>query len=253
LLNERKHIELEHVGVQGEEGESRVTGLTTTIGGSHRKIGIVGMSGSGKTTLLHLLSGFLPPTSGKIRVMNQPLHDFKEAWQRQLAYIPQTPYLFSGTLADNVRFYEPHLSDAEVDQALAQVNLTSLVQSLPHGLHERIGEGGRRLSGGQAHRVALARAIAGKRSVLLLDEPTAHLDIETELALKETMLTLFEHRFVLLATHRLHWMKDMDWILVMKDGRIVEAGTHEQLQARQQYYSQLLEAASHRMKEDHQS
>src|SRR5690606_21021230 len=140
------------------------------------------------------------------------------------AYIPQNPYIFSGTIAHNVRFYDPDLSDADVLAALEKVGLGSLVQSLPNGIHEPIGEGGRALSGGQAHRIALARALAGKRSVWLLDEPTAHLDIETELELKETMLELLAERFVLLATHRLHWMKQMDRILVMKNGQLVESG-----------------------------
>lgn len=238
-------IQLLNVEVDGEEGLPRLAGITASIGSHIHKIGIVGMSGSGKTTLLHLLGGFLSPSSGHIRVDGRPLTgDTRQKWQQQLTFIPQHPYLFSATIADNVRFYEPDASDEQVMQALADVGLGELIAALPHGIHERIGDGGRTLSGGQAQRVALARALVGNRSVLLLDEPTAHLDLETELELKETMLKVFVGRRVFLAAHRLHWMKAMDWIWVLKDGRLVEAGTHEQLMARHGVYQNMLEAAS---------
>ena len=119
--------------------------------------------------------------------------------------------------------------------------LGELLSELAGGIHEQIGEGGRQLSGGQAQRVALARALVGKRAVWLFDEPTSHLDIETEWELKQTMLPLFEDRRVIIATHRLHWMREMDWILVLDHGKLVEEGTHEQLSARKTsvYYSLL--------------
>lgn len=238
-------IQLADVMVDGEEGLPRLAGISAAIGSRIHKVGIVGMSGSGKTTLLHVLGGFLPPSSGQIRADGRPLTgETREKWQRQLAYIPQHPYLFSATIADNVRFYEPGASDGQVMRALADVGLGEFVAALPRGIHERIGDGGRPLSGGQAQRIALARALVGNRSVWLLDEPTAHLDVETELELKETMLNVFAGRRLFLATHRLHWMKAMDWIWVLKDGRLAEAGTHEQLAARQGEYRKLLEVAS---------
>jgi ATP-binding cassette subfamily C protein CydD len=243
--NDQIWIQLSNAEVDGEAGLPRLSGITASIGNNHHKIGIVGMSGAGKTTLLHLLGGFLPPASGQIWVDGRPLAgDTMQKWQQQLTFIPQHPYLFSATLADNVRFYEPDASDEQVMQALAAVGLGELAAALPSGIHERIGDGGRTLSGGQAQRVALARALVGNRSVWLLDEPTAHLDLETELELKETMLTVFAGRRVFLATHRLHWMKEMDWIWVLKDGRLAEAGTHEQLLARHGVYRGMLEAAS---------
>ena len=103
-----------------------------------------------------------------------------------------------------------------------------------------VGGGGRALSGGQEQRVALARALLGKRPVILLDEPTAHLDIETEYELKDTMLPLFADKLVFLATHRLHWMREMDYIIVMERGRVAETGTHEELMARQGAYYKMV-------------
>ncbi len=193
------------------------------------KIGIIGASGAGKSTLIDLLAGFLIPDAGTASW--HPTQGYGGAlhhtnWRTGAAYIPQHPYLFSGTLRDNIALYEPQATDEEVLEAMQRAGLGKLLQSLPQGLDEKIGEGGRMLSGGQEQRVALARALLGQRHVLLLDEPTAHLDIETEYELKQTMLPLFANKLVLLATHRLHWMTDMDWIIVMDQGQIVEQGTH---------------------------
>lgn len=239
-------IELDQVTMAGDDTSdvNRLGNLSLKLDPNVSKVGIVGASGAGKSSLLQLLSGFVEPSSGSIRINGQPLqHEFQQAWQRQIAYIPQHPHLFSATLADNVRFYEPQATDDEVIEALRIAGLEQLLHILPNGIHERIGEGGRSLSGGQASRVALARALVGGRSVLLLDEPTAHLDIETEWEVKEAMLPLFTDRRVFLATHRLHWMKEMDWVLVLQDGRLVEQGTHEQLIAIQGVYWSMLEAS----------
>lgn len=157
-----------------------------------------------------------------------------------MAYIPQHPFIFSSTLADNIRFYAPEASSSDVERAVSAAGLTELVRSLPHGLEETIGGGGRQLSGGQAQRVALARAFLSKRPVILLDEPTAHLDIETEYELKQTMLPLFEGKLVLLATHLLHWMPDMDLIVVLEHGRVAEVGTHKELISRKGAYYELI-------------
>lgn len=204
-------------------------------------IGIVGASGAGKTTLLSLLGGFAEPTSGELNVNEWALAgDNKAEWQRHIAYIPQHPYLFSASLADNIRFYEPEASNEQVEWAIDAVGLRELMDGLPNGLDEPIGEAGRTLSGGQAQRIALARALLSNRPVILLDEPTAHLDIETEWELKQTILSVFQHKRVFLATHRLHWMPDMDCVWMMNQGRLEEAGSHKQLVARKGGYYRLL-------------
>jgi ATP-binding cassette subfamily C protein CydD len=198
-----------------------------------QNVGIVGTSGAGKSTLVQLLAGFGTPSSGSIVVDGHPVVSLRRSdWLSQVTYIPQSPHLFHGSLRDNVAFYTPEASLEEVLQAIHVTGLDQTVAELPDGLDTIIGEGGRTLSGGQAQRVALARAFLDpKRRVLVFDEPSAHLDIETELALKERMLPLMEGRLVLFATHRLHWMRAMDLIVVMEDGRIVEVGTLDKLMA----------------------
>lgn len=223
-------LELRGVGLRHEsQGPDSLEDVSFRIPGKGR-IGIVGESGAGKSTLIDLLGGFAAPTAGEIRLNGVKLEEGnREAWRSGVTYMPQHPYLFSSTLQDNVRFYAPDASDADVLAAVEAAGLIDLVRTLPKGLHEMIGAGGRALSGGQAQRVALARALLGGRQVLLLDEPTAHLDIETEYELKETMLSLFRDRWVFLATHRLHWMRDMDFMIVLHRGRVAETGTHEEL------------------------
>lgn len=209
-----------------------------------QKIGVIGASGSGKSTLINILSGFLSPdvTATQLKVDEQSIPHFAQHdWQKQLLYIPQSPYIFQDTLANNVRFYTPEATDAQVMDTIQLVGLAPLVSELPEGIHTIIGESGRMLSGGQAQRVALARAFLDQeRRILLFDEPTAHLDIETEVEIKEKMLPLMENHLVFFATHRLHWMNNMDLILVMDKGHLVEMGTLDELLAKQGYYVELM-------------
>ncbi|MEK3839225.1 MULTISPECIES: thiol reductant ABC exporter subunit CydD [unclassified Paenibacillus] len=241
--NNDSELRLHAVGVQYEaDGVSSLEGVNLDFRG-YARIGIIGESGAGKSTLVDILGGFLHPTSGSLTINGSLVSALTdEGWRKQTAYIPQRPYIFSGTLADNVRFYYPEASQEAVAAALESAGLSKLVSSLPEGLNEMIGGGGRSLSGGQEQRVALARALLSSRPIMLLDEPTAHLDIETEYELKETMLPLFEGKLVFLATHRLHWMIDMDLIVVMQQGRVAEIGTHDELTARRGAYYELIQS-----------
>lgn len=199
-----------------------------------QNVGIVGASGAGKSTLVSLLAGFANPSDGDMAVAGDRMDGLRQQdWQRQTVFIPQNPYLFHATLRDNIVFYHPDADDADLAEAVRVVGLDDLVSELPDGLDTVVGEGARALSGGQAQRIALARALLDdSRRILLFDEPTAHLDIETELELKERMLPLMKDRLVFFATHRLHWMHDMDMILVMDEGRLVESGTLDELISR---------------------
>ncbi|WP_302395887.1 thiol reductant ABC exporter subunit CydD [Eggerthella sinensis] len=207
-----------------------------------RKVGIVGTSGAGKSTLVNLLGGFAAPTEGALVVNGEDAGTLGCApWQKQVVYIPQNPYLFHATLRENIAFYAPDAAEDDIERAVRVMGLEDVVAELPDGLDTLIGEGARALSGGQAQRIALARALLDpSRRILLFDEPTAHLDIETELELKERMLPLMEGRLVFFATHRLHWTRDMDLVLVMEDGRIVEAGAPDALLARGGAFARLV-------------
>src|SRR5699024_6337897 len=193
-------------------------------------VGLVGPSGSGKTSLLHTLAGSLQPYAGNITIGHQKVsHLHRDDWLKQIAYIPQRPYIFPMSIADNIRFYAPEATNEEVKKVIVQIGLEPFVSSLKYGMNEQIGEGGRTLSGGQEQRIAIARAMLSDRSVILLDEPTAHLDIETEYELKEVMVQLFADKLVFFATHRMHWLQQMDHLLMLDHGSIVESGTYEEL------------------------
>jgi len=223
------------------EEKAALTDINLNVTG-FKKIGIIGLSGSGKSTLINTLSGFLVPDSGEITLGGTKTTAFRQAsWQEQLIYIPQNPYIYRLTLQENVAFYQPTATKEAVLKAIEVAGLTELLAELPQGLDTMLGEGERHLSGGQAQRIALARAFLDQqRKILLFDEPTAHLDIETEVALKERMLPLMENRLVFFATHRLHWMEEMDEIIVMDQGRIVEQGTLAQLQQKQGAFTELV-------------
>ncbi|WP_338044654.1 thiol reductant ABC exporter subunit CydD [Paenibacillus periandrae] len=240
--NQASRLTLSSVGVKHDEGSPcSLEAISLEISG-FRKVAIIGETGAGKSTLIEVIGGLLTPSTGQLswNGCSLAVGINHEAWCMETVYMPQHPYLFSGSLMDNIRFYRPGATWEEVEQAAIQAGLKGCIDRLPNGLNELIGGGGRQLSGGQAQRVALARAFLSHRTVLLLDEPTAHLDIETEYELKETMLPLFDNKLVLLATHRLHWMPHMDQILVLEHGRLAEVGTHKQLLAQQGLYYKMM-------------
>ncbi|MEI3612128.1 thiol reductant ABC exporter subunit CydD [Pseudogracilibacillus sp. SO30301A] len=204
-------------------------------------VGIVGESGAGKSTLINLLAGRIESAYGTIKINNEIVASLNyAAWFENIAYIPQHPYIFPLSLADNIRFYQPNTSDSKVKDIIEKIGLQDLVIELPNGMYEKIGEGGRVLSGGQEQRIAIARALLSEKPIILLDEPTAHLDIETEYEIKQLMLELFNDKLVFLATHRLHWMKEMDQIIMLQDGLQVECSSHEDLLEKHGEYAQFV-------------
>ncbi|EOP26800.1 MULTISPECIES: thiol reductant ABC exporter subunit CydD [Bacillus] len=230
VWNSSSSLKLQDVKVNNDESKKTIIEGIDFAWQGNGAIGIIGESGAGKSTLIDVLAGFLSPSGGKVLVNGVGIDgSTREDWQKNIAYIPQQPYIFPLSLKDNICFYETNTTDEEMKKVIHDVGLSSLIASLPNGMDERIGEGGRMLSGGQEQRVAMARALLSKKPIILLDEPTAHLDIETEFEIKQSMLRLFEGKLVFLATHRLHWMKQMDHIFILNKGKIKESGTYEEL------------------------
>ena len=162
---------------------------------------LLGPSGSGKTTFLEALA-HLRQVEGSIRLGGRELADWEEdALREALAYVPQRPHLFAGTIADNIRFGHPSASDADVGAAALRACVASFAQGLPDGLDTVVGENGLGLSGGERHRVALARLYLRDPGLILLDEPTAHLDAETARLVMEGLLDFARGRTLLIATH----------------------------------------------------
>lgn len=207
----------------------------------HGLIGIIGPSGAGKSTLINVLAGFQAPSDGSIAVNQSNTSSLqRDDWLQLITYIPQHPYIFPTSLANNIRFYHPEATNEQVMEIIDQIGMQAFVEQLPDGIHERIGEGGRILSGGQEQRVAMARALLSNRPIILLDEPTAHLDIETEYEIKQVMLRIFKDKLVFFATHRMHWMKQMDYLLILEDGRLVEQGSQNGLLDEDSKYKQFI-------------
>ena len=195
-------------------------------------IALVGPTGAGKTTLAYLLPGFIRPDSGRVTIDGVDLGDLRvETIRRNVSFVFQEPVVFDDTVRANVALGRPEASDGEVEQALATAGALDFARSLPEGLDTRLGQGGATLSVGQKQRLAIARGLVSQASILILDEPTAALDPETENALVDALQNERRKRLLLVIAHRLSTIRSADRVVFIEDGRVVETGTHEELMA----------------------
>lgn len=198
-----------------------------------QKVALIGPSGAGKTTLAYLLLGFLQPSGGRILVNDHPLAQIPfEEWRKFIAWVPQNPYVFHANLAWNVRMACPEAPEEALRVAGQRAFLDEVLAHHPRAWDMVVGEQGGGLSGGEAQRVALARAFLKDAPLLVMDEPTAHLDPDLEVRLERVIRTLLEGRTSLIIAHRLTTIQNADWVLVLEDGRIVEQGPPADLFAR---------------------
>lgn len=210
---------------------------------SGERVALVGPSGSGKTTLVNLLLGFIEADNGRILVNGHNLTQIDLTWWRQqIAWIPQSPRLFHGTIRDNVSLGMAHATRDAVIDALKKAQAMEFVDRLPQGIDTLVGEGGQGLSGGQVQRLALARAFLRDACLLIMDEPTAHLDSQSEALIQCAIEELARGRSVLTIAHRLNTIERADRIVVVDQGRVAQQGSHQQLLDEPGLYSELLGA-----------
>lgn len=203
------------------------------------KIAILGKSGSGKSTLASLIRGDLKPQNGLLTLGGVPTYQFGDAMSHYISVIQQAPYLFHTTILNNVRMANTNKSEEEVWQVLERVGLKKLVEQLPEGLHTMVDEAGLRFSGGERHRMALARILLQDTPIVLLDEPTVGLDPLTEQALNDTFFSQLQDKTVIWITHHLQGIEIMDRVIFIEDGRLEMSGTPADLAQNNARFQQL--------------
>ena len=210
-----------------------------------RMVALVGPTGVGKTTLTQLIPRFYDPTEGRILIDGKDIRKVTLSSLRgSISPVLQDTFLFDGTIRENISYARPDASLQEIEEAAKAANIHEDILAMPDGYETRVGERGLRLSGGQKQRVAIARAILRKSPIIILDEATASVDVETERQIQNAISRIAGTRTILAIAHRLSTIRNADLILVIEDGRVAERGTHEELMAKKGYYYQMQLAQS---------
>jgi ATP-binding cassette subfamily B protein len=206
-------------------------------------VAFVGATGAGKSTIAKLVTRFYDPVQGRVLVDGHDLRDVTlSSLRRQFGLVPQEPFLFTGTIGDNVGFARPGASDEQIRRAIRSVGLEELIDRLPEGIDTPVHERGQSLSSGERQLIALARAFLAEPRVLVLDEATSNLDLKSEAQVEAAIQVLLQGRTAILIAHRLTTAMHADRIIVVDDGRIAESGSHEELIARDGPYSAMFRA-----------
>jgi len=222
------------------DGPFVLDGLSLTLEPG-RTVALVGPSGAGKSTVVDLVLGLRRPTEGRIRLDGADLAGYVgDAWRRRVGVVPQEPRLFDRSVRDNLRLVAPDADDARLWAALEDAAVADVVRRLPEGLDTRLGEQGARLSGGERQRVCIARALVVDPTLLVFDEPTSHLDPDSERAVTTALARASRGRTLLVIAHRLSTVRNADEIVLLERGRVVERGPHAALVARDGAYARLV-------------
>ncbi|MGJ8569421.1 MAG: ABC transporter ATP-binding protein [Hoeflea sp.] len=224
-------IEFRNIGFGYGKGDI-VLDDVSFIAEAGKTTAIVGPSGAGKSTLISLVPRFHDPVSGQVLIDGTDIASVtKNSLRQQIAYVSQQPWLFEGSIRDNLRYARPEATDAEIEDAARLANAHEFILAQPQGYDTLLGENGVNLSGGQRQRISIARALVRKAPILLLDEATSALDNESESAVQKALESAMQNRTVLVIAHRLSTIARADRIVVMQAGRVVEVGSHADLTA----------------------
>ena len=203
-------------------------------------VAIVGETGAGKSTLVNLVCRFYEPTEGQVLIDGRDARERSQLWlHSSIGYVLQTPHLFSGTVRENLQYGNPEATDEQIWEALRMVSADFVVKKLEKGLDSEVGEGGDMLSTGEKQLLSFTRALLADPRILVLDEATSSIDTMTEKAIQDAIRTIIQGRTSFMIAHRLSTVVDADVILAVRDGRIVEQGTHRELMAKNGYYRSL--------------
>jgi len=203
-------------------------------------IALVGKSGSGKTTLTNLIPGFYLPQKGRVLIDDRPIQEYNlRQLRRQIGIVQQEPFLFSGTIRENITLGLPYYSDEEIERAAREANAMEFIEGMARGMSTVVGERGVSLSVGQKQRITIARVLLINPAILILDEPTSALDLESENMIQEALKKVFVGRTTLIIAHRLSTIRDADRILMLDGGKIVETGSHDSLMRENGHYASL--------------
>ena len=203
-------------------------------------VGVVGPTGSGKSTVVSMIPRFYDPTGGVVRIDGVDVRDYDlQALRRQIGFVLQDTALFHGTIRENIAYGRPNATDAEIAEAARLANADEFISRMAHGYDTMVGERGMTLSGGQRQRIGIARAVIRDAPILILDEPTAALDTESEKLVMDALQKLMKGRTVITIAHRLSTIRDADKIIVVKGGVVAEEGSHDALVARGGVYAEL--------------